>query len=108
MRLRVYVLSAVAVLTVAGTASAAQFVIPEEKPASYSAYESRNIAQPWVGEQPNLRLTERPIGELIAVKLGLANGRAELFSYRLENAPSNSTKLDGVVDGGGVKLKLTW
>jgi len=91
-----------------GPVSAGPLVLPDGPPASYSAYESRNIAQPWVGEQPDMRLTERPIGELIAVKLGLADGRAELFSYRLENAPSHSTKLDGVIDGGGLKLKLTW
>ncbi len=35
-------------------------------------------------------------------------GGAELFSYHLENAPSDKTMLDGVIDGGGVKLKMTW
>ncbi len=92
----------------AGPAAAAELVMPEAKPIYTNAYDRPEIAQPWASRQPDLRLTERPVGELIAVKLGLANGRAELFSYHLENAPSDKTMLDGVVDGGGVKLKLTW
>ena len=87
---------------------AAPLVMPIDKPTFYAAYASPQIAQPWVSEQPDNRLTERPLGELIAVKLGLADGRAELFSYHLENTPSDKTMLDGVIDGGGVKLKLTW
>ena len=92
----------------AAPAGAAQLVMPDAKPLYTNAYDRPEIAQPWVSQQPDLRLTERPVGELIAVKLGLADGRAELFSYRLENAPSEKTMLNGVVDGGGVKLKLTW
>jgi len=92
----------------AAPAGAAQLVMPDVKPLYTNAYDRPEIAQPWVSQQPDLRLTERPVGELIAVKLGLADGRAELFSYRLENAPSEKTMLNGVVDGGGVKLKLTW
>lgn len=93
---------------IAGPADAAQLVMPDAKPLYTNAYDRPEIAQPWVSEQPNLKLTDRPVGELIAVKLGLANGQAELFSYRLENAPSDKTMLNGVIDGGGVRLKLTW
>ncbi|MEI9990698.1 MAG: hypothetical protein WDM86_11725 [Rhizomicrobium sp.] len=98
----------IVVTAFAGRAAAAQLVMPQDKPVYYNAYDTPGIAQPWVGQQPDGRLTEQPIGELIAVRLGLAHGRAELFSYRLENAPSAKTMLDGVIDGGGLKLKLTW
>ena len=91
-----------------GPAAAAHLVMPDDKPVFYNAFSSPEIAQPWASRQPDARLTERPVGELIAVRLGLANGRAELFSYHLENAPSNTTMLNGVVDGGGVRLKLSW
>ena len=94
--------------TFAAPAGATQLVMPEAKPVFYSAYDRPEIAQPWQSRRPDLLVTERPVGELIAVKLGLADGQAELFSYRLENAPSDKTMLDGVIDGGGVRLKLSW
>ncbi len=107
MRIRVTLLLLTAA-AIAGPASAAELVMPDAKPVYANAYDRPEIAQPWASEQPNLKLTERPIGELIAVRLGLADGQAELFSYHLENAPSDKTMLDGVIDGGGVRLKLTW
>jgi len=107
MRIR-FTLLLLTIAAMAGPADAAALVMPDAKPVYTSAYDRPEIAQPWVSEQPSLKLTERPVGELIAVKLGLADGQAELFSYRLENAPSDKTVLNGVIDGGGVRLKLTW
>lgn len=72
------------------------------------AYSTPAIAEPWAGQRAVPVMKERPIGELIATRLGLVEGSAELFRYRVENAPSDATMLDGVVDGGGIKLKLTW
>lgn len=92
----------------AGGAQAATLVMPVEEPVRYDAYASRPIAEPWRNQVPDSRLVERPMGELIAARLGLVNGSAELFRYRVEGAPSNKTMLDGVIDGGGVKLKLSW
>lgn len=87
-------------------AVAAQLVLPEPKPVFSGTYSESS--PPWVHEQPNFALTEKPVGEIIAIKLGFAEGRAELFRYRLDNGPSEKTTLDGVVEGGGVKLKLSW
>jgi hypothetical protein len=53
-------------------------------------------------------LVEHPIGDIIAMKLGIAQGSAQLFRFRLENAPSNATELRGQIDGAGIKLKLNW
>jgi len=89
-----------------GSVEAAQLVIFEPKPVFYSTFSGP--PPPWIHEQPDLRLTEKPVGEIIALKLGFAEGRAELFRFHLENAPSDKTMLDGAVDGGGLKLKLTW
>ncbi len=95
-------------LAAPGPVAAAGFVIPEEKPAHDAAFDSPVIAHPWINQQPNIRLDERPIGELIATRIGLVNGSAELFRFRVEDAPSEKTMLNGVIDGGGLKLKLTW
>lgn len=89
-----------------GPACAASLVLPTSQPVQNDA--SQPAGQFWAAQRPAPQLIDRPVGELIATRLGLAEGSAELFRYRLENAPSNATVLDGVVDGGGIKLKLTW
>ena len=104
----VIVLALTAALAAGGPASAARLVIPDSNPEPYSAYATRAIEQPWNSQRPETQLHEQPIGELLAARLGLAEGSAELFRYNLENAPSTRTQLDGVIDGGGIRLKLTW
>jgi hypothetical protein len=104
----VIVLALTAALAAGGSASAARLVIPDSNPEPYSAYSMQAIEQPWRTQQPETQLHEQPIGELLAARLGLAEGSAELFRYNLENAPSTRTQLDGVIDGGGIRLKLTW
>ena len=88
--------------------AAAALYIPDDNSAAYSAYSSKAIEQPWAPQRPEVQLTEQHLADLIATKLGVARGSAELFRYRLENAPSNATVLRGQIDGGGIKLKLTW
>jgi hypothetical protein len=99
-----------ALVAAAGSARATVIVIPDVKPAANTeAYNSPRIEQPWINEQPQpAQLVEKPIGEIISQRLGLADGTAELFRYQVQGAPSDKTMLDGVIDGGGIKLKLSW
>ncbi len=109
MRVSVLFLLALPAVLAAAEARAAVLFIPETKPAANTAaYNAPRIEQPWVGETPVARVAEQPIGEVISRRRGLVDGSAELFRYRVEGAPSNKTMLDGVIDGGGIKLKLTW
>src|SRR5258707_9219964 len=108
MRVAPLLLALTAVLAASGPVCAAQLRMPDERPSGFDAYSSPRIAEPWVGERAVPVMQERPIGELIATRLGLVEGSAEFFSYRVENAPSQATMLDGVIDGGGITLKLTW
>jgi hypothetical protein len=108
MRVALVPLVLIAALAAGGPACAAQLRMPDEQPSRYDAYASPQIAQPWNGQRAVPVIRERPIGELIATRLGLVEGSAELFRFRVENAPSEATMFDGAVDGGGIKLKLTW
>lgn len=102
---------AILLVTAAAAASpacAARLTIPDDNRVAWSAYSSSQIEQPWSTQRPEAQLTEMHIADLIAAKLGVATGSAELFRYRLENAPSSSTVIRGQIDGGGVRLKLTW
>ena len=92
----------------ASSALGANLSVPSTDNTAYLDYARQSTNQHWVGRPSEPQLSERPIGELIATKLGVAEGSAQLFRYRLENAPSNSTILRGEIDGGGIKLRLTW
>lgn len=108
MRVAPALLALIAVLAASGPVCAAPLRMPDERPSGFEAYSSPQIAEPWAGQRAVPVMRERPIGELIATRLGLVEGSAELFRYRVENAPSDATMFNGVVDGGGIKLKLTW
>ena len=108
MRVATALLVLIAALAARGPVCAAQLRMPDERPSGFEAYSSPQIAEPWAGQRTVQLMQEKPIGELIATRLGLVEGSAELFRYRVENAPSQATMFDGVVDGGGIKLKLTW
>ena len=45
---------------------------------------------------------------MLAARFGLAEGTAELFRYRMDNSASEHAQLDGLIDGGGIRLKLSW
>lgn len=95
-------------IVAASAASAAPLILPDDNQAFYSAYVSQPIERPWETHFPEPRLVERPIAEVMATKLGMAEGSAQLFRFRLENAPSNATVLKGQIVGGGIRLKLSW
>src|ERR1700712_3029297 len=92
----------------AGPVCAAPIVMPDSNPEPYSAYASKAIEQPWLPQRADTQLREQPLGEVLAARFGLAEGSAELFRYNVENGPSTRAQLDGVIDGGGIRLKLSW
>ena len=109
MRKRFYAVVLVAPAVFAGSpACAAGIKIPDDYSSAYSAYLSQPIDRPWSPQRPDTQLVERPIGDIIAMKLGIVRGSAQLFRFRLENAPSSATELRGQIDGAGIKLKLNW
>ena len=108
MRIAPALLVLIAAVAAGGSACAAPLRMPDERPSGFEAYSSPQIAEPWAGQRAVPVIREQPIGELIATQLGLVEGSAELFRYRVEDAPSEATMFNGVVDGGGIKLKLTW
>jgi hypothetical protein len=92
-----------------GPAGAGQLVIPDaNSPEAYRTYATRTADQPWAPSSHVPVLVQTPIANLIAAQLGLVEGHAELFRYRVENAPSAKTVLDGTIAGGGIRLRLSW
>ena len=93
-------------LAAATPACAARLILPDNgNPAHLTTPPADQVWQP---QRPETQLVEQPIADLIAARLGLVKGSAELFRYHLVNAPTNNAMLRGQIDGAGIKLKLTW
>ena len=93
-------------LIAATPACAFRFILPDDGSPAYATTPPAD--QVWQPQRPETQLVERPIADLIAARLGLVKGSAELFRYHLVNAPTNNAMLRGQIDGAGIKLKLTW
>jgi len=93
---------------VAAPALAQRVTIADDRPALYSAYSLQTIEPPWIPRRQSPLLVGRPLADVVSTKLGIAEGRVELFRYSLENAQSNATVVDGVVNGAGIRLRLSW
>ena len=108
MRATTFLLLSLTATAAAGSAQGAPLVMPDFKPSHIDAYNTPNIERSWTNQTPTARLAEQPIGEVIRRRLGIVDGSAELFRYQVQGAPSDKTVLDGAIDGGGIKLKLSW
>jgi len=95
-------------LVSATQACAHSLTIADEKPAFYHADSGQMIAPPWALQGTEPSLVAYPLADVISARLGISEGKVELFRYRLENAPSKATVLYGIVDGGGIRLELSW
>jgi len=98
----------VSCFALAGPAFGARLSLQDDVAMQNAAYYSQPIEEPWRPQRPETTLVERPIAEIIAAKFGIARGSVQLFRYRLEDAPSSATMFYGQIDGGGIKLRLTW
>jgi hypothetical protein len=110
MRKVVHILLACgAVFAASGPAFAGALVIPDaNSPAAYRTYTTQPLDQPWAPASHVPVQVQAPVASLIAAQLGLVQGHVELFRYRVENAPSAKTVFDGTIDGGGIRLRLSW
>jgi len=108
MRMLVKVALLIGSVLVAAPAFAQRVTIADDRSAHYSPYSVQIIEPPWIPQRQSPLLVERPLADVVSTKLGIAKGRVELFRYRLENAPSNATVVDGVVNGAGIRLRLSW
>ena len=51
---------------------------------------------------------EQPNSDLLATKVGTAQGGIELFRYHVDSVPNTYTDLRSKEYGGGLKLHITW
>jgi len=89
------------------SAGAAQLKLPGDDAIDYSVLTARPI-QLGTAQDSGPAKTERPLSDLVGNKLGFADGQLQLFRFRLDKAPFDSTLPRQQIDAGGIKLKWTW
>jgi hypothetical protein len=52
--------------------------------------------------------TEQPGSAFLGTKLDFTGGQLQLYRFRLDKAPFNSTLPRQPIDAGGIKLKWNW
>jgi hypothetical protein len=76
-------------------------------PALYQTPLSETIARPSGLGKTDPTVTYSST-DVLSSELGIDAGKFELFHYSLEHAPSKGTVLEGIVDGDGIRLKMSW
>jgi hypothetical protein len=89
------------------SASAAQLKLPSDDSVDYSVLSTQPIRLGTPHDSDTSKF-ERPLGDLVGSKLGFADGQLQLFRFRLDKAPFDSTLPRQQIDAGGIKLKWTW
>jgi hypothetical protein len=89
-------------------AAAAQLNLPDNNAVDYSIFARRpvdlsltpNSRQPASAEQPGV--------SFLGTKLNFTDGQIQLYRFRLDKAPFDSTLPRQQIDAGGIKLKWNW
>lgn len=91
----------------ANFANAAQLKLPSDDNVDYSVLSTQPIHL-GTPQDANTTKAERPLSDLVGNKLGFADGQLQLFRFRLDKAPFESTLPRQQIDAGGIKLKWNW
>jgi hypothetical protein len=96
-----------ATLLAANPVQAAQLTLPANDVVDYSTYQrpidlslSPRNQQPATAEQSG--------SGFLGTKLDFTDGQIQLFRFRLDKVPFNSTLPRQQIDAGGIKLKWNW
>ena len=65
-------------------------------------------AQNLYWQQSDLAPLEKPNTDILAAKLGTAQGGIEIFRYHVDGVPNSYSDLRSKEYGGGLQLHITW
>jgi hypothetical protein len=95
-----------AALIAANSARAAPLNLPASDSVDYSIYQRPiDLSSSLRVQQP---ATEQPGSAFLGTKLDFTGGQLQLYRFRLDKAPFNSTLPRQPIDAGGIKLKWNW
>ena len=95
-----------AALIATNLARAEPLHLPANDSIDYSIYQRPvDLAPSPRAQQP---ANEQPGNALLGTKLDFTGGQLQLYRFRLDKTPFNSTLPNQQIDAGGIKLKWSW
>lgn len=93
---------------VGGAALAAQLNIPDNNAVDPSLYVRRPVDLSLSPRATDPSTADQSTTNLLSTKLDFTDGQIQLFRFRLNKVPFNSTLPAQQIDAGGIKLKWNW
>lgn len=87
--------------------SADQLKLPGDNSVDYSVLSNQPIRL-WTPHEVGTPKAESPAADLVGSKLDFAEGQLQLFRFRLDKVPFDTTLPRQQISAGGIKLKWTW
>ena len=86
---------------------AAELKLPSDDSIDYSVLSNQPIRF-WTPHEVGTAKDDRPVADFTGSKLDFADGQLQLFRFRLDKAPFDTTLPRQQISAGGIKLKWTW
>lgn len=86
---------------------AAELKLPSDGSIDYSVLSNQPIRL-WTPREVGTPKTDVPVNDFIGSKLDFADGQIQLFRFRLDKVPFDTTLPRQQISAGGIKLKWTW
>ena len=93
---------------VGSAALAAQINLPDSNAVDYSTFERRPVDLSLAPQGRQAATSDQPATNFLGTKLNFTDGQIQLFRFRLDKVPFNSTLPQQQIDAGGIKLKWNW
>jgi hypothetical protein len=95
------------VCVVTNSVSAAELKLPSDDSIDYSVLSNQPIRL-WAPHEVGSPKNDRPVADFTGSKLDFADGQLQLFRFRLDKVPFDTTLPRQQISAGGIKLKWTW
>jgi hypothetical protein len=84
-----------------------QLKLPSDDSIDYSVL-SNQPTRLWTPHEVGTPKDDRPVADFTGSKLDFADGQLQLFRFRLDKVPFDTTLPRQQISAGGIKLKWTW
>jgi hypothetical protein len=93
--------------TATNSVSAAELKLPGDDNIDYSVLSNQPLRL-WTPHEVGTAKDDRPVADFTGNKLDFADGQLQLFRFRLDKVPFDTTLPRQQISAGGIKLKWTW
>jgi hypothetical protein len=86
---------------------AAELKLPSDDTIDYSVLSNQPLRL-WAPHEVGTPKADHPVADFVGSKLDFADGQIQLFRFRLDKVPFDTTLPRQQISAGGIKLKWNW